>query len=111
MERWSGGLMWFRTTLAQDRSGVRDARLHYCITPTLPSPPLPSQHSMTPVLHHSAWRLEVRVAGAEHGGEPGGLLFAPAALAGLLEMPMVAHRLERPFAVNLFLEPPQGFVN
>ena len=53
----------------------------------------------------------VGVARAKHGGESGRLFFAPAPLARLLEMPMVAHHFQCPFAVDLFLEPPQGFLH
>ena len=53
------------------------------------------------------WRLRVGVACAEHGGKPRHLLFAAAALAGLLKMPVVACHLQRPFAVNLLLQTPQ----
>src|ERR1039458_10210846 len=52
-------------------------------------------------------RLRVGVACAEHGGKPRHLLFAAAALAGLLKIPVVACDLQRPFAANLLLQPPQ----
>ena len=52
-------------------------------------------------------RLHIGVASAEHGGEPGGLFFAPAPLAWPLKMPVVAHHFQGPFAVNLLLQPPQ----
>src|ERR1039458_6626824 len=52
-------------------------------------------------------RLCVGVARAEHGGKPRHLLFAAAALTGLLKMPVVACDLQRPFAVNLLLQSPQ----
>jgi len=57
------------------------------------------------------WPLHIGVAGAEHGREPGGFLFAPAAFARFLKMPMVAHDFQSPFAVDFFLQPPQGFLN
>ena len=35
--------------------------------------------------------LQVRVAGAQHCGEAGGLFFASAPLTGFFKMPVVAH--------------------
>ncbi len=56
-------------------------------------------------------RLHGGVARAEHGGEPGRLFFAPAPLAGLLKMPVVAHHFQCSFAVNLLLRSPQRRVH
>ena len=53
---------------------------------------------------------QVSVTGAEHGGEARGFFFAPAAFAGLFEMPMVANNLQSAFAVDLLFETPQGFI-
>jgi len=55
--------------------------------------------------------LQVRVAGAQHRGEPSGLLFAAPAFAGLLKMSVAAHDLQRPFPVNLLFELAQGLIN
>ena len=52
--------------------------------------------------------LEIGVAGAQHGRKPRGLFFAPAALARLFKMPVVAHHPQRPLPVDLFLQSPQG---
>jgi hypothetical protein len=64
---------------------------------------------------HSAVRIykasHIGITGAQHGREAGGLHLAPLALAGLLEMPVVAHFLQGAFAVDLFLQAPQGLVN
>jgi hypothetical protein len=53
------------------------------------------------------FKSHVRVARGKHRGEPRGFFFAPAFLAGLFEMPMAAHDLEGPFAVDFFLKSPQ----
>jgi hypothetical protein len=55
-------------------------------------------------------RLHVGVPRRKHGGEPGRLLFAPAPLARLLEMPVVAHNLQGALAVDLLLQSPQRFI-
>src|SRR5690349_13420163 len=55
--------------------------------------------------------LHVRVARAQHRGKTGRLLLAPAFLAWFFEVPMVAHRFERPFAVDLLLQSPQGLLH
>lgn len=84
-----------------------------------------ANHSATPPLPHSVVeragrgnrprpalqirRLHVGVARGEHSGEPCRFLFAPALLAWLLKMPVIAHDLQCPFAVNLLLQPPQHF--
>ena len=54
---------------------------------------------------------QVGVARAEHRRESGCFLFAPAALARLFEMPVVPYHLQRPFAIDLFLEPPQDLLD
>lgn len=51
--------------------------------------------------------LQIGVAMAQHGREPGGFLFAPPFLAGLFKMAMIANRLQDSLAVNFLLEPPQ----
>ena len=64
---------------------------------------------------HSAVRMHrashIGVAGAQHGGKAGCFHFAALSFAGLFKMPVVAHFLQRPFAIDLFLQSPQGFVN
>jgi len=64
---------------------------------------------------HSAVRIyrasHIGVTGAQHGGKAGGLHFAAFALAGLFKMPVVAHFLQGSFAIDLFLQSPQGLVN
>src|ERR1041385_1817270 len=55
--------------------------------------------------------LQVGVARAQHGREPGGLHLAAAAFAGLLKMPVIAHFLQGAFAVDLFLQSPQRLVH
>src|SRR5579859_727616 len=60
---------------------------------------------------HSAGTFEgshVRVAGAQHGGEAGGLHLATFALARFFKMPMIANHLQGPFAIDLFFQSPQG---
>src|SRR5579859_6288452 len=59
---------------------------------------------------NSKWILQVRVTRAQHCGEPRGFHLAPFAFAGLLEVPVIAHNLKRPFAVDFFLQSPQGFL-
>ena len=59
----------------------------------------------------SAKGLQVGVAGAQHGAEAGGLFLAATALARLLEMPVAADFLQRAFAIDLFLQPPQRTVH
>lgn len=51
--------------------------------------------------------LQIGVALAQHGREPGGFLFAPPFLTGLFKMAMIANRLQDSLAVNFLLEPPQ----
>src|SRR5262245_52976738 len=53
---------------------------------------------------------QVRVTSRQHRGKPRGFLLAPTPLAGLLEMAMAADDLQRAFAVNFLLEPPQGLI-
>ena len=52
-------------------------------------------------------KLQVRVAGAEHGGKARGLFLAAALFTRLFKMPVIAHDLQGPFAVNFLLQPPQ----
>ena len=56
------------------------------------------------------WILQVRVTRAQHCGEPRRLHLAPFAFAGLLEVPVIAYNLQRPFAVDFFLQSPQGLL-
>ena len=64
---------------------------------------------------HSAVRIHkashIGVTGAQHGRKAGCLHFAALAFAGLLKMPVIAHLLQSPFAIDLFLQTAQGFVN
>jgi hypothetical protein len=55
--------------------------------------------------------LQIRVAGGQHGGEPRRLHLAATPLARLFKMPMIANDLQRPFAIDLFLQSPQGLLN
>ena len=68
---------------------------------------------IAPLLQYSTipFRSHIRVAGAEHRREPGSFFLAPAPFARLLKMPMIEHYFQRPFAINLFLEPPQSFLH
>jgi hypothetical protein len=52
-------------------------------------------------------KLQVGVAGGEHRGKAGGLFLAAALFTRLFEMPVTAHDLEGPFAVDFFLQSPQ----
>ena len=52
-------------------------------------------------------RSHISVARRQHGRKPRRLLFAPPLLARLLKMPVITHDLQRPFAVDLLLQPPQ----
>ena len=70
-----------------------------------------SFNTASPQCATAATLSQVGVARAEHRREPGCFLFAPAALARLLEMPVVPYRLQRPFAIDLFLEPPQDLLD
>src|SRR5581483_462335 len=54
---------------------------------------------------------QVRVTRAQHRGEPRRLFLAPPPLTRLFEMPVVAHDFERAFAVDLFLQSPQRFLD
>src|SRR5205814_5060129 len=54
--------------------------------------------------------LHIGVTGAEHRGKPGCLLFAPAFLARLFEMPMSAHNFQGAFAVDFLFQSPQRLV-
>src|SRR5579859_1605258 len=70
----------------------------------------------TTVRPHSAMGIQIkgskiRVAGAQHGGETGRLHLATAAFARLFKVPVIADDLERPFAVNFFLQSPQGLLD
>jgi hypothetical protein len=47
------------------------------------------------------------VTRAQHGGEAGRLQLSSPPLAGLLEVPVIAHFFQRAFAINLLFEPPQ----
>ena len=52
-------------------------------------------------------RLQVGVAGGEHGGETRHFLLAAAFFARLFKRPAAAHDFQRALAVNFFLEPAQ----
>ena len=54
---------------------------------------------------------KIGVTRAQHRGETRHFFFASTLLARLLEMPMIAHFLERAFAVDSLLQPPQGTIN
>ncbi|MDB6019831.1 MAG: hypothetical protein JWR19_4320 [Pedosphaera sp.] len=56
-------------------------------------------------------RLQIRVACGQHGGKPCGFHLATFAFARLFKVPVTAHDLESPFAVDFFLQSPQGFFN
>jgi len=56
-------------------------------------------------------RSHIGVTGGQHGGKAGGLGLAPLAFAGLFKMPVIAHFLESALAINLLLQPAQGFVH
>jgi hypothetical protein len=66
---------------------------------------------------HSAVRiqklftLQIGVAGAQHGGKAGRFHFAAFSLAGFLKMPVIAHFLQRPFAIDLLFQSPQRLVH
>src|SRR5438046_3912722 len=53
--------------------------------------------------------LQIGIAGAQHGREPGHLHFATAPFARLFIMTVVAHFLQDALAVDLFLQSPQRF--
>jgi len=55
--------------------------------------------------------LQISVTRAQHGGETRGLHFAATALARLFEMPMIAHFLQRAFAVDFLFQPAQRLVH
>ena len=55
--------------------------------------------------------LHVRVTGAQHRGKTGRLLLAPAFLARFLKVPMIAHRFQGPFTVDLLFQSPQGLLH
>ena len=52
--------------------------------------------------------LQIRVTGGQHGGEPGRFHLATAPFARLFKMPVVAHDLQRAFAVDFLFQSPQG---
>jgi len=54
--------------------------------------------------------LQVSVTGAEHGGETGDLLLAPASGAGLLEVAMIAHFFQGAFAIDFLFQSTQRTV-
>jgi hypothetical protein len=58
--------------------------------------------------HPAADKLQVGVAGGQHGGKPGRFFLAAPALARLFKMPVAAHDFQRTFAVDFFLQSPQG---
>jgi hypothetical protein len=64
---------------------------------------------------HSAVRIgtasHIGVTGAQHGGKAGRFHFAALALAGLFKMTVIAHFLQSPFTIDLFLQSPQGFID
>ncbi len=51
--------------------------------------------------------LQIRVACAQHRGEPRDFFLAAAARTGLFEVPVIAHFLQGAFAVDFFLQPPK----
>ena len=55
--------------------------------------------------------LQIRITRGQHGGEPRHFLLAATALARLFKVPMIAHFLERAFAVDFFLQSPQRLLN
>lgn len=55
--------------------------------------------------------LQIRVAGAQHGGETRSLFLAAALLARLFIMPMATDNAQRTFAINLLFEATQGFIH
>ncbi len=55
--------------------------------------------------------LIVGMARGEHGGETRDFFLAAADGAGLFKLPAVAHDLERAFAVDFFLQPPQRTIH
>jgi hypothetical protein len=57
----------------------------------------------------STWfkKLQIGVTRAEHRGKARGLFLAAALFTRLFKMPMIAHDLQGPFAVNFFLQSPQ----
>lgn len=65
-----------------------------------------SRHPPTPAKQV----LEVGVAGAQHGVETRYFELPAAAFAGFLVMAVVAHLLENSFAIDFFLEAPEGFL-
>src|SRR5437899_8223934 len=52
--------------------------------------------------------LQVRVAGAQHGGKSCRFHLATLAFARLFKMPVITYDLQRPFAVDLLFQSPQG---
>ena len=55
--------------------------------------------------------LQVGVAGAQHGAETGGLFLAATALTGFFKMPVAADLLQRAFAVDFLLQPPERAIH
>jgi len=51
---------------------------------------------------------QIRVAGAQHGGETGRFHFATTPFARLFKVPVIAHDLQCPFAIDFLFQPPQG---
>ena len=56
-------------------------------------------------------KSHIGVTGGQHRGKPRGLGLAPFAFAGLFKVPVIAHFLERAFAIYLFLQPAQRLVH
>ena len=52
-------------------------------------------------------KLQVGVAGGQHGGETGHFFFAAAFFAGLFKRPAAAHDFQRALAIDFFLKPTQ----
>jgi len=53
------------------------------------------------------YKSQVRVTGGQHRGKTRDFFLAAALFTRLFEMPVAAHDLERAFAVDFFLQPPQ----
>jgi len=56
-------------------------------------------------------KLQIRVARGEHRGKTRDLFLAATLFTRLFEMPVIAHDLERAFAVDFFLQPPQRAIH
>src|SRR5438477_11816451 len=56
-------------------------------------------------------KLQIGIAGGQHGREAGRFFFAPALLAWLLEMTTSAHHLQGALAVDFLFQSPQRFIH